>query len=479
MERTSLIPAPSKIAYLGGMLIGKTDVTRVIDASFAQEGYEISIKKSIVVKASTDKGFFYADKTLKQIFAQYDDCIPCMIIEDEPKYAYRSFMIDSCRHFFPVSAIKTMIELCSDFKFNKFHWHLSEDQGWRIQIDKYPELTSIGSVRHGTALGKDVNGNDYGGYYTKDDVKDIIAYARERYIDVIPEIDLPGHTSALIASVEGLSCCEEKVEVKKTAGVFRDVLCIGADKTFEVVYDILDEMCEMFDCEYFHIGGDECPREHWKSCEKCQALIKREGLGGEDELQQWFTNKVMEYLRKKGKTVIGWNECLKGGKLDKSTVIQFWTRDNGATEKSGHKVIVSDFFAHYADYPYEMTPLKKTYNFNTDICDSVIGVESPVWTEYIPDIDKMLYMCFPRYLAVAENAWCVKKPDYDDFEADLLRIMKGYDTSCWAPKKVWNLGFLRRKTGTAKFFIDKLNPEFIAQMKKDAKIRRQEKKSKA
>ena len=469
MKRTALIPAVSKIGYLGGMLIGKTDTVRVKDDSLGEEAYEIIIKKDITLKASTDKGFFYAEKTLKQIFAQYEDCIPCMIIKDEPKYEYRSFMIDCCRHFFPVPALKRMIDLCSDFKFNKFHWHLSEDQGWRIQIDKYPELTKIGSVRNGTSLGTEVSSRKYGGYYTKEDVKEVIEYAKERYIDVIPEIDLPGHTSALIASIPELSCNDEKVEVKKVAGIFRDVLCVGNEKTFEVVFDILDEMCEMFPYEYFHIGGDECPRNHWKKCPKCQALIKREGLKDEDELQQWFTNRVVKYLKDKGKTAIGWNECLKGGTLDKDAVIQYWTDDKGITAKSGHKTIVSDFFAHYADYPYEMTPLKKTYNFNVDISENVIGVESPVWTEYIPTLERMLYMCFPRYLAVAENAWCKEKPDYKTFEEDLIQVMKAYDTSCWAPEKDWNPGKIKGKIGTARFFTEKLNPDFKEKLKGDAK----------
>lgn len=469
MKRTSIIPAPEKLSYLGGMLIGTTDITRETNASLGEEAYEITIRNGIVVKASTDKGFFYAEKTLKQIFAQYGDCIPCMKIEDEPRYAYRSFMIDCCRHYFNLPAIKKMIDLCSDFKFNKFHWHLSEDQGWRIQIDKYPELTKIGSVRHGTSLGTEVTWRDYGGYYTKEDVKEILDYAKERFIDVVPEIDVPGHTSALLAAIPELSCFDQKVEVKKTQGVFRDVLCIGNEKTFEVVYNILDEMCEMFPYEYFHIGGDECPRNHWKKCPKCQALIKAEGLKNEDELQQWFTNKVMQYLKAKGKKVIGWNECLKGGNLDKDAVIQYWMGDKKDTAKSGHEVIVSDFFAHYADYPYEMTPLKKTYKFDVNLCPSVIGVESPMWTEYVPSLERMLYMCFPRYIAVAQNAWCTEKPEYRVFEEDLKAVLKHYDTSCWAPEKDWNPNPIRRKRGTAKFFAEKLNDDVKAKMKEDAK----------
>lgn len=475
MKRTALIPSVSHLVYLGGMLIGKTDVTKIEDSSFDEEAYEITIKNDIIVRASTQKGFFYAEKTLKQIFAQYDNCIPCMMISDEPKYAYRSFMMDCCRHYFPVSVIKTMLDLCADFKFNKFHWHLSEDQGWRIQIDRYPELAKIGSVRHGTSLGKEVNLSDYGGYYTKEDVGEIIAYAKERFIDVIPEIDLPGHTSALLAAMPQLSCFNEMVEVKKTAGVFRDVLCVGKDETLKVAFDILDEMCEMFPYEYFHIGGDECPRNHWKKCPECQERIKSEGLSNEDELQQWFTNKVIEHLKGKGKTAIGWNECLKGGKLDKDAVIQYWMGDKKETAQSAHKVIVSDFFAHYADYPYEMTPLKKTYNFDVDICGNVIGVESPIWTEYVPDLDRMLYMCFPRYLAVAENAWSTQKAEYRVFEENLKFIMKSYDTSCWAPEKDWNVNPIKAKIGTAKFFAEKLNPDFKAKIKEDAKIAKEEK----
>ena len=478
MKHTAIVPTPSEIRCTGGLLVGTKDINKVTDSSLGEEAYEINITDKIIVKASGEKGFFYAEKTLRQIFAQHDDLIPCMTVKDEPAYSYRSFMIDSCRHFFPVTAIKKMLDLCSDFKFNKFHWHLSEDQGWRIQIDKYPSLTEIGSVRHGTSLGTEVSKEDYGGFYTKEDVREVIAYAKERFIDVIPEIDLPGHTSAMLAAMPELSCGGEKVEVKKTAGVFRDVLCIGNEKTLEVVHNILDEMCELFPYEYFHIGGDECPRNHWKKCDKCQNLMKSEGLKSEDELQQWFVNDVVAYLKKKGKIAIGWNESLKGGTLDKDAVIQYWMGNKDEVAKSGHKVIVSDFYSHYADYPYGMTPLKKTYDYNIAICDKVIGIESPVWTEFVPSLERMLYMCFPRYIAVAENAWCKNKPDYKTFEKDLVEVIKAYDISCWAKKKEWNPGRIIGKIQTARFFAEKLNDDFKEKLKEDARVAKEEKAGK-
>ena len=479
MKRTSIVPTPSEIKYASGMLVGVKEPVKIKDASLAEEEYEIVIADGITIKASTDKGFFYAGKTLNQIFAQYGEVIPYMTIKDKPKYSYRSFMMDCCRHFFPLPAIKKMLDLCSDFKFNKFHWHLSEDQGWRVQIDRYPELTKIGSVRHGTSLGTEVTSSDYGGYYTKADIKEIIEYAKERFIDVIPEIDLPGHTSALLAAIPELSCSGEKVEVKKTAGVFRDVLCVGNEKTLEVVYNILDEMCEMFPYNYFHIGGDECPRYNWKRCDKCQALIKKEGLQNEDELQQWFVNKVVAYLKSKGKTAIGWNESLKGGTLDKDALIQYWTGPKENVANCGHKIIVSDFYSHYADYPYGMTPLKKTYDYDINLCDNVVGIESPVWTEFIPSLERMLYMCFPRYIAVAENGWCGNdKPEYKVFKKDLKEVSKAYDISCWAKPNEWDQGIIAGKIQTAKFFKEKLNDDFKAQLKEDARIALEEKANK-
>ena len=467
----SLLPFPTRLNLIS---INRTEikgeVVKVVDKTLKKEEYELSVcDGTVTVRAAGDEGFFYAEKTLDQLRYQYGDTLPELLIEDNPKYEYRSFMIDCCRHFFSVDEIKKMIDLCAAFKFNKFHWHLSEDQGWRIQIDKYPQLTEIGSVRHGTSLGKEVNDADYGGYYTKDEIRDVVAYAKSLCIDTIPEIDLPGHTSALLASIPEMVCGNKKVEIKKTAGVFQDIICAGKEKNYEIIFDILDEVCELFPYEYFHIGGDEAPKKQWKECPECQAKIKAEGLANEEELQGYFVNRISEYLRSKGKKVVSWNESVNGGNLNDQATIQFWLDREKRYEKYPHlDVIVSDFFAYYMDYPYEMTPLKKTYCYDEKIAKKVIGVETPVWTEYIPDFKRMLYLCFPRYIAVAQTAWCENKPSYERFESDLCNLMGMFDTTYWAPKADWNRNQLAQKIGTAKFFIDKMNKDFTKQLIRNA-----------
>ncbi|MDD6021117.1 MAG: beta-N-acetylhexosaminidase [Acutalibacteraceae bacterium] len=472
MMYPSIIPAPSKVALLGGMLIGKLDVVKETVPDMGKEAYEITIKDKITVKASTDAGFYYADITLEQLFQQYGDCIPCMIIEDEPRYAYRAFMIDCCRHFFKVADIKKMIDLCASFKFNKFHWHLSEDQGWRIEIEKYPQLTEIGSVRHGSYFGKEISDEDYGGYYTKADMKEIVDYAARHFIEVIPEIDIPGHSSGILAAMPELTCSGNKVEVKTTAGIFWDLLCAGNENSYKVIFDIIDELCDIFPGEYFHIGGDEVPKLQWTSCKKCQAKMKELGYDNEEQLQGYFVNRVSDYLRSRGKTVISWNESLKGGNLSSENVIQLWMDKDNLCKKSPNRIIISDFYHYYMDYPYEMTPLKKVYNYDDKVNGKVIGVETPIWCEYVSDIDRMIYMCFPRFIAVAQNGWSKRKPAYETFEKDLINIMKMYDTTEWAQRDVWNRPLLIRNVKTAFRFIGTLNREFADKLLDDRKKRK-------
>lgn len=461
----SLIPSPTKVNLISLNLAEyKAETVKIVDESLKKEAYELKVcDGEITVRASSDEGFFYAEKTLEQLRFQNGGLIPEILIEDAPKYEYRSFMIDTCRHYFSTETIKKMIDLCACFKYNKFHWHISDDQGWRIQIDKYPQLTEKGSVRHGTSLGKEVSDKDYGGYYTKEEIRQIIDYAKERYIEVIPEIDLPGHTSALLNAMPEMVCGDKKVHVKKTAGVFPDIVCAGEEKNYEIIFNILDEICELFPCEYFHIGGDEAPKKQWQECPKCQAKIKAEGLVNEEELQGYFVNRISEYLRGKGKKVISWNESLNGGNLNDEGIIQFWLDKNKIYEKYPHKMIVSDFFSYYMDYPYEMTPLKKTYNYNEKIGD-VMGVEAPIWTEYVETEDRMMYLCFPRYIAVAQTAWCENKPSYEKFESDLINLMGMFETSKWADSKDWNRNLVAQKLGTASFFINKLNKDFTKQL---------------
>ena len=450
--KLSLIPAPYEISYLPGFSRADAPVELQEDRRLKNESFVIHIDGKIRIRASSEAGFFYAKNLLEQIKFQCGQNIPNVHIKDIPKYSYRSFMIDSCRHFVTVENLKRMIDHCAKLRFNVFHWHLTEDQGWRAEIKKYPELTEIGSVRYGNHFGSEQNDEIHSGFYTQDEMREIVSYAHERHMKVVPEIDMPGHVSALLASIPSLVCGDKTVEIKTTPGIFKDIICAGKDDNYDILYDILDEICEIFPDEYIHIGGDEAPKEQWKRCEECQGLMKKENLANEEELQGYFINRIKNYLSQKGKKVITWNESLNGGNLDKDITVQMWMDRKGLSKKSGNPVIVSDFFHMYMDYPYSMTPLKKVYEYNTDINSQVIGIDVPIWTEYVLNIEKMEYMCFPRYIAAAQSAWSKNKPAYAQFRTQLIEITDYFGIENTAKKEEWDPKTLSRLPSVIKHF---------------------------
>lgn len=450
--KLSLIPAPYEISYLPGFSRTDAPVEKQDDLRLKNESFVIHIDGKIRIRASSQAGFFYAENLIEQIKFQCGQNIPNVHIKDIPKYSYRSFMIDSCRHFVTTENLKRMIDHCAKLRFNVFHWHLTEDQGWRAQIKKYPELTEIGSVRYGNHFGSEQNDEIHSGFYTQDEMREIVDYAHERHMKVVPEIDMPGHVSALLASVPSLVCGDKKVEIKTTPGIFKDIICAGKDDNYDILFDILDEICEIFPDEYIHIGGDEAPKIQWKNCEDCQALMKSEGLVNEDELQGYFINRVKNYLSQKGKKVITWNESLNGGNLDKDITVQMWMDRKGLSKKSGNPVIVSDFFHMYMDYPYSMTPLKKVYEYNADINSLVIGIDVPIWTEYVDSIEKMEYMCFPRYIAAAQSAWSKNKPVYSRFKTQLIELTDYFGIENAAKKEEWDPKPVSRLSEVVKHF---------------------------
>lgn len=425
----NVIPKPNKVNFYGGILKSKeTGISYITDEKLGEEAYVISIQQSLItVCTSSDKGRFYADKTLSQILSQ--DEIPLCRIEDEPAFPYRGFMIDSARHMQTIEEIKKYICAAEQFKFNTFHWHLCDDQGWRIESEIYPELMEKGAWRDCHGFGsKDARA--YGGYYTKEEIRDVVAFCKERFIDVIPEIDMPGHTTAMISTYPWLSCRGEQIPVMTNGGIFRDILCAGKDEVYEFCYKLLDEVTELFPYEYVHIGGDEAPKSRWCNCEKCQAKIKAEGLNNVEELQGYFTNKIAEHLENKGKKVIAWNETLNSGIAKNSITICNWMDKENKCEQyanKGGKVIAEDFYHYYLDYVYGVTPLKKTYGYkvlsdklNEEGRKNVIGVEAPIWTEYVEDFDRMCYMCFPRLIACGEAGWTREEnKDYNSFKERL------------------------------------------------------------
>lgn len=466
-----LIPQPLFTEQKNGKPCVKADSLTVksdkLNTLFGKGSYRLVVRfDGIFVQYEDDSGLFYAKKTLEQLKKLYDGVIPQCTIEDAPRFEYRGFMIDCARHMFPVYELKRMIDTAAELKLNRFHWHLADDQGFRIELKSFPELTRFGSVRRGERFGRYIKSDKpYGGFYTQAEIKDIVDFCHERFIQVVPELDVPGHCSALLHVFPELGCGGKSVKIKMSNGIFKDVLCVGEEKTETVIRSIVSEMCELFSDEYFHIGGDEVPRDNWKTCPKCRSLMKSAGINELDGLQQLFINSVAAFLQEKGKMVIGWNECLKGGKLDEKIVVERWLDSNGSAIKaanSGRKVIMAPMNPFYADYPYSVYSLKKVYSYeptevsglNKNGAENIIGVESPVWTEFITDCASLESRCFPRWFAVAETAWSMpENKSYGEFLSvctKLARILHSNGVNC-APQDEWNPNCIKKWRMSTRF----------------------------
>ncbi len=459
-----LIPYPNQVEFFNN----KTDINfseisfEKQENLFKKDEYEIEIKNGkISVRFSENQGKFYAEKTLEQIKNSRQE-IPDCIIKDKPRFSHRGFMLDPCRHFFTVKEIKKIIDAAAYLKMNVFHWHLSDDQGFRIESKKFPLLNEIGSYRKNSLFGRTNEGEPHGGFFTQEEIKDVVSYCKERYIDVIPEIDLPGHTIAIIASYPELSCKKEKIDVCMKQGIFPEILCAGNEKVYEFLSELLDEIIPLFPYKYFHIGGDEVPKTNWKKCEQCNRKLKEENLENFDKLQGYFMNRITQHLSLKNKTPIMWNDTLKSGKINsETTVIQHWLHDKKIMEdfvQNGGRYIESDFFHFYSDYPYHMTPLKKVYNFSADKTENLLGVETPAWSEYIRDFDKLSFMLFPRICAVAETGWTKNEnKSYDRFYENLKYFYPYFKSKGINPAdlKFVNPNTLKRLSGTIKYWCSK------------------------
>ncbi|EDP96147.1 family 20 glycosylhydrolase [Kordia algicida OT-1] len=426
------------------------------------EGYALTVDTSqIIIKAKTAKGAFYGFQTLRQLlppalenntFNHDKIAIQNIEIKDAPRFSYRGMHLDVSRHMFSVDFIKKYIDLLSQLKMNTFHWHLTDDQGWRIEIKQYPKLQEVAAFRDETLIGhyndtpQKFDGKSYGGFYTQEEVKKVVAYASKRFITVIPEIEMPGHAQAAIAAYPNLGCTGKNVKVATKWGVFEDIYC-PKEETFTFLENVLDEVMPLFPGKYIHIGGDEAPKTRWKACEYCQELIKREDLKDEHGLQSYFIARMEKYINSKGKSIIGWDEILEGGLAPNATVMS-WRGMNGAIEaaKSGHNVIMTPTSHAYFDYYQSdnedeplaiggFLPLKKVYYFNPipkELTESeakfVLGAQGNVWTEYIPTAEKVEYMAFPRVIAMAEVNWSnPRKKDYEDFTYRLSHFHKRLD----------------------------------------------------
>ena len=422
-----------------------------------EEGYHLEINKNeIKISAKSRKGAFYGVQSLLQLLPPKTTskfiAIQCLEINDEPKFTYRGMHLDVSRHFFSVDFIKKYLDLMAMLKINTFHWHLTDDQGWRIEIKKYRKLQEIAAFRDETLIGHyadephQFDGKKYGGFYTQKEIKDIVNYASERQITVIPEIEMPGHSQAAIAAYPELGCTKKQVEVATKWGVFEDIYCTS-EKTFKFLEDVIDEVIPLFPGKYIHIGGDEVPKSRWKNCANCQNVIKREGLKNEHELQSYFIKQMEKYINSKGKQIIGWDEILEGGLAPNATVMS-WRGNVGAIEaaKQQHDVILTPNSHCYFDYYQSdnedeplaiggFLPLKKVYNFNP-IPDEltkqearfVLGAQGNIWTEYLSTPEKLEYMAFPRMIALSEVVWSAKEhKNYDDFISRLEFFNKRLD----------------------------------------------------
>lgn len=409
------------------------------------EGYTIiCTKNKIEITASTIKGLFYGLQSLTQLIQKSNTgalSIKACTIKDYPRFAYRGMHLDVSRHLFPVQTLKKWIDLLALYKINTFHWHLTDDQGWRIEIKKYPKLQSIAANRKETILGHKradphvFDGKSYGGYYTQEEIKDVVRYAMDRHITVIPEIEMPGHAQAVLAAYPELGCTGGPYETATFWGVFEDVFCAGNEETFTFLTGVIDEVLNLFPSAYIHIGGDECPKTRWKACQKCQARIKSEHLKDEHELQSYFIRRMEKYLESKGRKIIGWDEILEGGLAPSATVMSWQGLEGGiAAAKMKHEVIMTpekyvylDYYQSYQDNEQiaagGFTPLSKIYGYEPvpeELSEKeaiyIKGVQANLWSEYVNTTEKAEYMIFPRIIALAEIAWTQKMlKDYTGF----------------------------------------------------------------
>ena len=439
-----------------GQVVFHLDPELAIEA----EGYELTVtREGIFLRAADAAGLFYGAQTLRQLVPAAVErggrdpggvdavwTIPAVHIEDAPRFGYRGLHLDVARHFFPVTFIKRYLDLMALYKFNRFHWHLTEDQGWRIEIQQYPRLTEVGAWRDGTLNGHYRNephqfdGVRYGGYYTQDEIREVVAYAAARHITIIPEIEMPGHSSAALAAYPELGCTPGPFEVQQKWGVFEDIYC-PKEETFAFLENVLTEVMELFPGELIHIGGDEAPKAAWEKSELAQEVMQREGLADEHELQSYFIRRIERFLNANGRRLVGWDEIVEGG-LSPTATLMFWRQWNTAALEQaaaqGNDLIMTPnstlYFDHVQGDPDHeplsiggLTTLEDVYayepvpeSYSAEQARHVLGAQANVWTEYIETPQKVEYMAYPRALALAEVVWTAKdRRDWSSFQARL------------------------------------------------------------
>jgi hexosaminidase len=419
--------------------------------TLGSEGYRLEIRPGkIEIEAAATAGVFYGIQSLRQLLppeienkaqTNVDWKMECHVIEDRPRFPWRGFMLDEGRHFQGKETVFLTLDLMALQKLNIFHWHLTEDQGWRIEIERYPRLTGVGSYRPGTSqsmLASKHDGLPHQGFYTRDEIREIVKYASERHITVVPEIEVPGHCTAALTAYPELSCTGGPFEVATRFGIFPDIYCPGKDTTFTFLTTVMDEVMGLFPSPYLHIGGDEAPKKRWKACPDCQRKMRDLGIEDEKALQYWFTDQVISYLKSRGRHAIGWNEILHEGLL-KNTLVQYWRGNRKelihAVRNENRAVIMSTYLDAYLDHSYELMPLSRAYHYEPipaelgeDDVSNILGLEFPLWSEWVPNRDRLDYQVYPRLTAMAETGWTMRnRKDFNDFRKRLGVFLKRLD----------------------------------------------------
>ncbi len=461
---------------------GSFIIFKLLPGAEKKDAYNLTVgSNNIIISSTGNEGLFYGMQTLLQLLGTGKQSlsqgvsIPQLAIKDYPRFQYRGMHLDVGRHFFDVDFVKQFIDYLAYHKYNTFHWHLTEDQGWRIEIKKYPRLTSVGGYRNGTVIGHHPGtGNDslhYGGFYTQEQIKDVVKYAQDRFITIIPEIEMPGHASAAIAAYPQLSCFPDSAtpissntpwagsrdgkQVQQTWGVFKDVFC-PSEYTFTFLENVLDEVIQLFPSQYIHIGGDECPKTYWKESEFCQKLIKDKNLKDEEGLQSYFIQRIEKYLNSKGRKIIGWDEILEGGLAPDATVMSWRGEEGGiAAAQQKHNVIMTPGKYVYFDHAQTKSsdsltiggylPLDTVYNYQPipkELAELeahyVLGAQANMWTEYMGNTKKVEYMAFPRMSALSEVLWSPESSrDANRFKAELPQLYKRYE--------LWGANYYKEK----------------------------------
>jgi len=429
---------------------------------FQPEEYDLQVTPAgITIAAAHEAGVVWALATISQLL-DVQGRLRCCQIHDQPRYAHRGLSLDCARHFFPIQVIRRIIEQMSRVKMNKLHWHLTDDQGWRIESHNFPKLHQ----QHGNE------------YYTQAEIVDLVAYAQQRGVEIIPEIDMPGHITALLAAYPEYSCTGQAVQLAQRGGIHPVVLCAGHERTYEMVERLLDELCQLFSAATFHIGGDEAPKKAWRQCPVCQQKIIDHGLKDEIELQGYFSNRLIKILADRGKQVICWNDALEAANIDPNAAVQFWsvqyTESFEAFIAKGGQFIFSDMFCFYLDYPHSMTSLRRLYEAplmigETDYTESqsLRGLEVCIWSEHLREPEQLEEKLFPRMYAAADKMWSTKS-DYEDFHGRLKNFVHHHhpaQISC-TPEERWNpQGDARRNETLA--YVAKMNAEMSPEMRQE------------